>query len=100
MTTTSDERARRASLRDICDNGAGRDSTDKATGKDPHRWKVLGVGVAANGSFAAALTGLPATAVSMRADYGLAATDLGLVIGAMGLGVAVSELLWGMLTDR
>ncbi|MCM8735528.1 MFS transporter [Azospirillum sp. A1-3] len=99
MTTTSDERGQRTSLRNFGGAGAGRKSTDKATGKDSHRWKVLGVGVAANGSFAAALTGLPATAVSMRADYGLAATDLGLVIGVMGLGVAGSELLWGMLTD-
>lgn len=69
-------------------------------GVDAHRWKVLGVGVAANGSFAAALTGLPATAVLMRSAYRLELTDLGWVIGAMGLGVAVSELLWGMLTDR
>lgn len=67
---------------------------------EAHRWKVLGVGVAANGSFAAALTGLPAAAVLMRSDYRLELTDLGWVIGAMGLGLAVSELLWGMLTDR
>lgn len=96
MTTTSEQSGRRAPLRNIAGDGA----CGATAGPDRHRWKVLGVGVAANGSFAAALTGLPATAVSMRADYGLAAADLGLVIGAMGLGVAVSELLWGMLTDR
>jgi MFS family permease len=96
MTITGEEQAQRAPLRKVGGNAA---STASA-GPAPHRWKVLGVGVAANGSFAAALTGLPATAVSLRSDYGLASTDLGLVIGAMGLGVAVSELLWGMLTDR
>ncbi|WP_083253572.1 MFS transporter [Pandoraea sp. ISTKB] len=65
-----------------------------------HRWKVLGVGVAANGSFAAAMGGIPATAVQMRSDYALATGDLGLVLGMIGLGIAVSELPWGMLTDR
>ncbi|VVD67098.1 putative MFS-type transporter [Pandoraea iniqua] len=71
----------------------------RALGRE-HRWKVLGVGVAANASFAAALGGLPATAVQMRSDYALANGDLGLVLGLIGLGIAVSELPWGMLTDR
>ncbi|MBR1219890.1 MFS transporter [Bradyrhizobium sp. U87765 SZCCT0131] len=65
-----------------------------------HRWKVLGVGFAANASFAAAFSGLPTTAVLMRADYHLQITDLGMILGAMGLGVALSELPWGLLTDK
>lgn len=65
-----------------------------------HRWKVLGVGVAANASFAAAMGGIPATAVQMRSAYALGNGDLGLVLGMIGLGIAVSELPWGMLTDR
>lgn len=65
-----------------------------------HRWKVLGVGVAANASFAAALSGIPATAVQMRGDYALANADLGFVLGMIGLGIALSELPWGLLTDR
>lgn len=65
-----------------------------------HRWKVLGVGVAANASFSAAATGIPTTAVSMRADYHFGNAQLGLVLGAMGVGLAVSELPWGLLTDR
>ncbi|SDR14166.1 hypothetical protein SAMN05444161_1792 [Rhizobiales bacterium GAS191] len=36
-----------------------------------HRWKVLGVGVAANASFSAAFSGIPTTAVFMRSDYHL-----------------------------
>ncbi|UHC14712.1 MFS transporter [Methylobacterium currus] len=65
-----------------------------------HRWKVLGVGFAANAGFAAALSGIPATAVVMRADYHLATAQIGTILGAMGLGVALSELPWGLLTDR
>ncbi|WP_150566178.1 MFS transporter [Pandoraea morbifera] len=65
-----------------------------------HRWKVLGVGVIANASFAAAMGGIPATAVQMRSAYALGTGDLGVVLGMIGLGIALSELPWGMLTDR
>jgi len=59
---------------------------------DAHRWKVLGVGVAANASFSAAAAGIPTTAVWMRSGYHLSNSELGLVLGALGLGVAASEL--------
>ncbi|PTB20264.1 MFS transporter [Trinickia symbiotica] len=65
-----------------------------------HRWKVLGAGVAANASFSAAAAGIPTTAVWMRADYHLGNAELGLVLGSMGLGLALSELPWGVATDR
>ncbi|SAL39435.1 MFS transporter [Caballeronia humi] len=65
-----------------------------------HRWKVLAVGVASNASFSAAAAGIPTTAVWLRSGYHLGNAELGLVLGAMGLGVALSELPWGMLTDR
>jgi MFS family permease len=60
----------------------------------------LAVGVAANASFTAAAAGIPTTAVWLRADYHLSNADLGLTLGAMGLGVALSELPWGLATDR
>ncbi|MDR5784028.1 MFS transporter [Caballeronia sp. LZ065] len=65
-----------------------------------HRWKVLGVGVAANASVSAAATGFPTTAVWVRSAYHLTNGQLGVVLGALGLGVALSELPWGVLTDR
>jgi MFS family permease len=65
-----------------------------------HRWKVLGVGFAANASFSAAFSGIPMTAVFLRADYHLGNHGLGLVLGMLGLGIAASELPWGLLTDR
>lgn len=65
-----------------------------------HRWKVLGVGVAANASVSAAATGFPTTAVWVRSAYHLSNGQLGVVLGALGLGVALSELPWGVLTDR
>lgn len=65
-----------------------------------HRWNVLGVGVAANASFSSVIGGLPATAVYMRATYQLDNAELGLVLGVLGLGIALSEIPWGLLTDR
>ena len=65
-----------------------------------HRWKVLGVGVAANASFIAAANGLPATAVWLRGAYQLDNAGLGLLLGALGIGTALSELPWGAAADR
>lgn len=65
-----------------------------------HRWKVLTAGVAANAAFSVAFSGIPMTAVLMRTGYQLDNATLGLVLGLMGLGIAVSELPWGLLTDR
>jgi hypothetical protein len=57
----------------------------------PHRWK-LAAGVAANAAFSVAFSGLPLTAVLMREAYRLDTAQLGLVLGLMGLGIALSEL--------
>lgn len=65
-----------------------------------HRWKVLAVGVAANASFAAALGGIPATGVLIRSGYHIGTGELGVVLGMLGLGIVLSELPWGLLTDR
>ncbi|TGQ68523.1 MFS transporter [Mesorhizobium sp. M00.F.Ca.ET.186.01.1.1] len=65
-----------------------------------HRWKVLGIGVAANAGFSATFSGIPATAVMLRQGYHLGNAELGLALGLLGLGVALSELPWGLLTDR
>ncbi|WP_321952527.1 MFS transporter [Paraburkholderia bannensis] len=74
---------------------------EQATGRlASHRWKVLSVGVVANASFAAAFAGIPATAVSLRPAYGIGTGELGIVLGMLGLGIVLSELPWGLLTDR
>lgn len=65
-----------------------------------HRWKVLGVGVAANASVLAAVSGLPTTAVWMRTGYHLDTVQVGFAVGAIGLGTALSELPWGLAADR
>ncbi|CAB3784787.1 putative MFS-type transporter [Paraburkholderia caffeinitolerans] len=73
---------------------------DAKSGSASHRWKVLGVGVAANASFAAAFSGIPAAAIWIRSDYRIDTGALGLLLGMLGLGIVLSELPWGVLTDR
>lgn len=65
-----------------------------------HRWKVLGAGVLANAVFSAAFQGLPTTAIFMRTGYEISTGEVGVIIGLMGLGIAISELPWGILTDK
>lgn len=66
----------------------------------PHRWKILGLGFAANASFSAVISGLPATSVLMRSAYGVDTAAVGTALSATGLGIALSEVPWGLLTDR
>jgi MFS family permease len=65
-----------------------------------HRWKVLAIGFAANASFSAVISGLPATSVLMRNEYGVGTAAVGVALSATGLGIAVSEVPWGLLADR
>jgi MFS family permease len=65
-----------------------------------HRWSILGIGVAAQASFSAAFAGIPVTGITMRADYHLSNYTLGLALGCIYLGIALSEILWGLWTDK
>ncbi|MFB4275649.1 MFS transporter [Nonomuraea sp. MTCD27] len=84
-----------ASTADSSPAGAGRRSYGAR-----HRWVVLAVGVGAQGSFSAMFSGIPVTGITMRADYHLSTGALGLVLACLGLGVAASDIVWGLLTDR
>nr|WP_243671866.1 hypothetical protein [Paraburkholderia kirstenboschensis] len=52
----------------------------------------IGRGLCSNASFSAAFSGIPTTAVYLRSGYHLDNEGLGLVLGMLGLGIAVSEL--------
>ncbi|TYB63834.1 MFS transporter [Nonomuraea sp. PA05] len=65
-----------------------------------HRWVVLAVGVGAQAAFSAMFSGIPVAGVAMRSGYHLSTEALGLVLACLGLGVAASDIVWGLLTDR
>ncbi|SFS59183.1 MFS transporter [Marininema halotolerans] len=65
-----------------------------------YRWFILSIGVLAQIAFAIGFAGIPTSATIMRADYHFTVSQLGFVLGCMGLGVAISEIVWGILTDK
>jgi sugar phosphate permease len=65
-----------------------------------HRWLILGIGIASQASFAAAFQGLPTTSTAMRSAYHLSDSVLGVALGMVSLGIAVSEVVWGIWTDK
>jgi MFS family permease len=64
-----------------------------------YRWFILALGVLAQMTFAAAFGGIAVSGVLMRDSYRFSVGELGFVLGCMGLGVAISGIIWGILTD-
>lgn len=66
----------------------------------PYRWVVLGVGATGAGSFAALRMGLPALGPALREEFALSLAQVGLAFTAVSVGVALTLIPWGLLTDR
>jgi sugar phosphate permease len=67
---------------------------------DRYRWVILGVGAAGAGAFSALRMGLPALGPALRDAYGLSLPEVGFAFTAIGIGVMLTLVPWGMLTDR
>lgn len=67
---------------------------------DGHKWKVLFTGALANTCFTFVIGGVPAASIILRDDYNIQTTVLGLLMGIVGFGIAISEIPWGIATDR
>ncbi|HKI92117.1 MAG TPA: MFS transporter [Gaiellaceae bacterium] len=65
-----------------------------------YRWVVLGAGTIAQSSFAAVVVGIPALAPALRSHYALTLGEIGIVLGAVGIGMLPTLLPWGLLADR
>lgn len=65
-----------------------------------YRWVILGAGTLAQSSFAALAVGLPALAPVLRSHYHLSLGRVGIVLGAVSLGMLGTLLPWGLLADR
>lgn len=65
-----------------------------------YKWGVLGIGFAAQAGFSIAFQGIPVTGSVMRTAYHLSTGELGFVLSFMSLGIAASDVVWGILTDR
>lgn len=65
-----------------------------------YRWVILVIGVLAQITFSIGYAGIAVSGVIMCNEYKFSLTEVGLVLGCMGLGVAISEIIWGTLTDK
>jgi sugar phosphate permease len=65
-----------------------------------YRWVVLAVGAVGAGAFAALRMGLPALSPALRDEYALSLGEVGVALSAVAIGVMLTLLPWGVLTDR
>ena len=65
-----------------------------------YRWVILATGAVGAGAFAALRMGLPALGPAIRSHYGLSLAQVGLAFAAVAVGVMLTLVPWGALTDR
>jgi sugar phosphate permease len=65
-----------------------------------YRWVILAAGTLAQASFTTVSVGLPALAPALRTHYRLSLGEVGVVLGAVGIGMLLTLLPWGLLADR
>jgi sugar phosphate permease len=61
---------------------------------------ILAAGTLAQASFSTASVGLPALAPAIRSSYRLSLGETGVVLAAIGIGMLLTLLPWGLLADR
>jgi sugar phosphate permease len=61
---------------------------------------ILGAGTFAQATFSAIAVGLPALAPALREHYRLSLGETGVVLGAVGIGMLLTLLVWGLAADR
>ena len=68
--------------------------------EDRYRWVVLAAGTLAQASFSATSVGLPALSPTLKSEYGLSLPQTGVVLAAVGIGMLLTLLAWGLVADR
>jgi len=65
-----------------------------------YRWAVLAAGTAGSTAFSAVLLGLPVLAPTLREEFGLTLTEVGVVLASVWVGPIFTLLPWGLAADR
>ncbi len=65
-----------------------------------YRWVVLGIGLFAMTAGAAAAQGLASITPALREYYGIQLGTVGVLLGAVSLGIVPAVLPWGLAADR
>jgi len=65
-----------------------------------YRWGILGIGIGAQAAFSTAFQGIPTAGSLLQSAYHLTTGQLGVVLAAVTCGIAVTDVFWGILSDR
>ena len=66
----------------------------------PYRWAILAVGVGAQMAISAVRQGLPSVGPALQSQFDLSLSQLGVLFGAVSLGIVLTLIPWGALADR
>jgi sugar phosphate permease len=69
-------------------------------GHGSFRWWVLAATAGGAAVFSALRMGLPSLGPAMRSEFGLSLSEVGIAYSAIGAGVMITLIPWGMLADR
>jgi sugar phosphate permease len=65
-----------------------------------YRWLILAAGTLASTSLSAVQIGISAIAPAIRSEYGLSLAQMGVVLAATNIGMTLTLLPWGIVSDR
>jgi MFS family permease len=65
-----------------------------------YKWGVLGIGIFAQAAFSAAFQGIPTSGSILQSAYRLSVAQLGIVLAAVTFGIFITDVFWGILSDR
>jgi MFS family permease len=65
-----------------------------------YKWGVLAIGIGAQAAFSAAFQGIPTSGSILQVAYHLTTGQLGIVLAGVTCGIFLTDVFWGMLSDR
>jgi len=65
-----------------------------------YMWGILAIGIGAQAAFSAAFQGIPTAGAQLESAYHYTDSQLGLVLAAITCGIFVTDVFWGIASDR
>lgn len=65
-----------------------------------YKWGILGIGIGAQAAFSATFQGIPTSGSILQQAYRLTTGQLGIVMAAVTCGIFITDVFWGILSDR
>ncbi|QMU68228.1 MFS transporter [Streptacidiphilus sp. P02-A3a] len=65
-----------------------------------YMWGILGIGIGSQAAFSSVFQGIPTAGSELQSAYHLTASQLGIILAAVTCGVFITDVFWGILSDR